>query len=84
MGEIRVTTGHAFHGSELVVRPPEADVLIMGSTMAVIRSFFFGVRFIYFPSWTPLKRCKDARMAVTNEFTASKVSSGDLRNRKSR
>ena len=54
------------------------------STMAVIRSFFFGVRFIYFPSWTPLKRCKDARMAVTNEFTASKVSSGDLRNRKSR
>jgi hypothetical protein len=36
-GEIRVTTGKAFHGSELFIHTPEADVHLMGSTMAVIR-----------------------------------------------
>jgi len=36
-GEIRVTTGKLFHGSELFIHTPEADVHLMGSTMAVIR-----------------------------------------------
>lgn len=37
MGEIRVATGKDFHGAELFFRTAEADVQIMGSTMAVIR-----------------------------------------------
>jgi hypothetical protein len=36
-GEIRVATGKDFHGAELFIRTAEADVQIMGSTMAVIR-----------------------------------------------
>lgn len=37
MGEIRVVTGSEFHGSELRFHTEEADVQVMGSTMAVIR-----------------------------------------------
>lgn len=37
LGEIRVTTGKTFDGSELFIRTPEADVQLIGSTMAVIR-----------------------------------------------
>ncbi len=36
-GEIRVTTGRDFHGARLAVRTPEASVMVVGTTLAVIR-----------------------------------------------
>ena len=36
-GEIRITTGNAFHGARLAVATPEADVEVTGTTLAVIR-----------------------------------------------
>jgi len=35
-GEIRVTTGSAFHGARLHLRTPEAEVEVTGTTLAVI------------------------------------------------
>jgi len=35
-GEIRVTTGPAFHGARLHVQTPEATVVVTGTTLAVI------------------------------------------------
>jgi ferric-dicitrate binding protein FerR (iron transport regulator) len=36
-GEIRITTGQAFHGARLAVATPEARVEVTGTTLAVIR-----------------------------------------------
>jgi FecR protein len=35
-GEIRVTTGRAFHGARLAIRTHEADLMVTGTTFAVI------------------------------------------------
>ena len=36
-GELRFTTGRAFHGARLAIAPPEARVEVVGTTLAVIR-----------------------------------------------
>jgi hypothetical protein len=36
-GEMRITTGRAFHGARLSVETPEAAVMVTGTTLAVIR-----------------------------------------------